>query len=581
MSIKIALIVIVPVVIITSSFSYYHYLHERKAIFLFSETQLLHIGEGLKGSAEAFLKNEDNAGLQQLVQQTALEADIEQVTLFGRQGTVAACNYKQHIGKNFLDLFPAEMTQTGIKAVRKGLAGGYAVYYDPDDMQYCLVMPLGLGKENAGAVFVSLDLKSTQAQIGQRALVNLLLSLLGTALMGITIYFFLHSLFAGRVKSVASAAVRLASGNTTARAQAGGTDEIAYLATSFNVLAEEITNWRTNLEAMVAGRVQELTALYNVSQTISRSLDLATVLPRVLDNVLEALGERRGVIVLVGEEGEDLKLMGNRGLSMDSVRCISLQGQGCISDAVLKNSPVRVGGTGDGEISVPGLEREEILSALAVPISARCTAFGAVAVYSGKKDRFSESDEELLVTIGNQVAVAVENARLYEKTLEMAQEDGLTGLSNRRHLMEMLHRETERTARYNTAFSVLILDLDKFKSFNDTYGHLKGDELLRAFADLMKKSIRTTDVAGRYGGEEFCVILPNTALKGALVIAERIRSAFASLRIPMGEGSPPAGATVSIGIAELVRGETEEKLLGAADAALYRAKKDGRNRVAW
>ena len=249
---------------------------------------------------------------------------------------------------------------------------------------------------------------------------------------------------------------------------------------------------------------------------------------------------------------------------------------------ILKNSPIRVSGGDDEESApVPGLERENIWSALVVPITVRGEVLGVLAVYGEKKDQFTDEDGALLETIGNQVGVAVENARLYEKTLELAQVDGLTGLANRRHLMERLKQERDRAERYHTSLSVIILDLDKFKSFNDTYGHLQGDELLKAFSSMLNDQIRSADIAGRYGGEEFCVVLPNTSVKGALVIAERIRKVMADIKIPVGDGRPPAGRTVSIGVAEFMGDESVEKILNAADSALYRAKEDGRNKVAW
>ena len=128
---------------------------------------------------------------------------------------------------------------------------------------------------------------------------------------------------------------------------------------------------------------------------------------------------------------------------------------------------------------------------------------------------------------------------------------------------------------------MLMIDLDRFKQFNDAYGHLKGDELLKKFAALLMKKIRSTDTAGRYGGEEFCLALPNTPIKGAVVIAERIRKAVEGLKINVENNSSPVGATISIGVAEFAQRETDEDLIRAADAALYRAKQSGRNKVTW
>ena len=368
-----------------------------------------------------------------------------------------------------------------------------------------------------------------------------------------------------------------------ARSVVKGTDEIGYLATSFNLLAEEITNWRDNLEEMVTHRVKDLSALYEVAYAISQSLELKTVLPKVLDHVLETVGERKGIVVLVGDEGDTLKLIGHRGLSAEAIQQISHMrvGDGCAGGVILRNTSIRASDHEELSDKMPVIEREGIRSVLAVPISSRGTAFGAIAVYSDRKNRFSEQDEELLATIGSQVGVAVENARLYEKTLELAHEDALTGLANRRRLMEVLSKEVCRASRYNTPLSLLMIDLDRFKQFNDTYGHLKGDELLKKFALLLEKRIRTTDMAGRYGGEEFCLVLPNTPLQGAVVIAERIRKAVEDLKISAENNPSPIGATISIGVAEFAQGETDENLISAADAALYRAKQGGRNKVAW
>ena len=245
----------------------------------------------------------------------------------------------------------------------------------------------------------------------------LLASLLASVLIGTTIYFLFHSLFTKRLQAVSAAAMRLAAGEMNARAVVKGTDEIGYLATSFNLLAEDITNWRDNLEEMVTHRVKDLSALYEVAYAISQSLELKTVLPKVLDHVLDTVGEHKGIIVLVGEDGDTLKLIGHRNLSAEAIQQISRMrvGDGCAGDVILRNTSIRASDNEELRKKMPGMEREGIRSVLAVPISSRGTAFGAIAVYSDRKNRFSEQDEELLATIGSQVGVAVENARLYER----------------------------------------------------------------------------------------------------------------------------------------------------------------------
>jgi diguanylate cyclase (GGDEF)-like protein len=578
-SAKIALIVTVPVVLMTSLFSYHHYTHDRDGLFHGAESQLLSSGEGLKWPIEALIKRNDLDGIRTLVDQAVLGADIELITLFDSKEEVVYSNKKEWIRRPILDMVPAAMTVDDITAVRKALSGGYSTYNDPRDGQYCLVMPMNFGAKGMGALFIGLNIRSVQAEIKQRAIDTFLASVAISVLIGISLYFLFHFLFTRRVKSVAESAMRFASGHMETRAKDEGTDEIAYLATSFNLLAEEITNWRDNLEEMASNRLNELLVLFDIVNTISQSLDLNTVLPTVLDRVLENMSVAKGTVVLVGNDGRSLDMVAQRGLSEESIRSITESGLGYVGDVILRNKPMRVSENEDESSGSTGLEQDNVVSALVVPISARGVVLGVLAVYSGKKDKFTDENEALLAMIGNQVSVAVLNAQLYQKTLDLAQHDGLTGLANRRYLMERLKQEMDRAERYETSLSVIMLDLDKFKSFNDSYGHVKGDELLKAFAAMVRKAVRSTDIAGRYGGEEFCVVLPNTSVKGAQVIAERIRSAMEALRIPLEDGQPPVGRTASIGVAEFSSRDSIEQLLSHADAALYRAKEGGRNRV--
>jgi len=579
MSAKIAFIVTVPVVLMTSLFSYHHYIHDRDGLFHGAESPLLSMGEGLKWPLEALIKRNDLVGLRELVDQTALGADIEQISLFDSKENVVYSSKKEWIGKPILDMVPAAMTEEDSAAVRKAFSGGYSAYNDLQNGRYCLVMPMNFGAKGIGALHISLNVRSIQAEIKQRAIDTFLVTVAISVLIGISLFYLFHFLFTRRVKSVSEAAMRFASGHMEARAGDEGTDEIGYLATSFNLLAEEITNWRDNLEEMASNRLNELLVLFDIVNTISQSLELKTVLPIVLDRVLEDMGTLKGAVVLVGGDGRSLSIAAQRGLSDESTRLITESGQGYAGDAVLRNKPIRISGNEEELSGITGLKKDNIVSALVVPISAGGVVLGVLAVYGEKKDKFTEENEALLAMIGNQISVAVLNAQLYQKTLDLAQHDGLTGLANRRYLMERLHQEVELAERYQTSLSVIMLDLDKFKSFNDSYGHVKGDELLNAFSSMVKKAVRSTDIPGRYGGEEFCVVLPNTSVKGALVIAERIRAAMEALRIPLEDGQPPVGRTASIGVAEFSAGDSIEKLLSHADAALYQAKEAGRNRV--
>jgi two-component system, chemotaxis family, response regulator WspR len=160
--------------------------------------------------------------------------------------------------------------------------------------------------------------------------------------------------------------------------------------------------------------------------------------------------------------------------------------------------------------------------------------------------------------------------------------DGLTGLSNRRYLDEFLTTEWKRALREQTALSVLMIDVDDFKRYNDTYGHLAGDEVLKEVATTITQGIkRPADLAARFGGEEFIVVLPNTEPAGAQCVAEDIRHRLENLRIPHSAATTIPYVTISVGTASMIprKSDSSADLVAMADAALYKAKKAGRNRV--
>jgi diguanylate cyclase (GGDEF)-like protein len=195
----------------------------------------------------------------------------------------------------------------------------------------------------------------------------------------------------------------------------------------------------------------------------------------------------------------------------------------------------------------------------------------------------------LLITLGITSAagvVAFRSVRLLNALAEhnsallhLAMTDVLTGVSNRRHFVNVLEHEFVRARRYGSPLSVLAFDLDFFKRINDGYGHAVGDEALTNFARVAKQGLRDMDLLGRLGGEEFSILLPNTTMTEALVVAERVRDGVTQISIPTDNGT--LKFTTSVGVAEVRQTDTSvDDLLRRADAALYDAKAAGRNRVA-
>jgi diguanylate cyclase (GGDEF)-like protein/PAS domain S-box-containing protein len=225
----------------------------------------------------------------------------------------------------------------------------------------------------------------------------------------------------------------------------------------------------------------------------------------------------------------------------------------------------------------PGIEN----TYLCVPILAQGETLGIVHFqYSDAPPQLDPSERSFKTTFAGQVGLSIANIRLREALHTQSVRDALTGLYNRRYLEEVLDREVRRAGRAGQSLAVLMLDLDHFKRFNDTYGHDAGDAVLRETAFFLLRNVRAEDFVCRYGGEEFVVILPTAGLDGARARAERLRSRMRELNI-MYQGKSLGTGTFSVGVAAFPEHGTSPKdLMAAADAALYEAKRGGRNQVA-
>jgi two-component system cell cycle response regulator len=209
------------------------------------------------------------------------------------------------------------------------------------------------------------------------------------------------------------------------------------------------------------------------------------------------------------------------------------------------------------------------------PIQASQENLGQLAIFSGSRP-LASGDRNTLALLAQELGTVAKTQFLMEQTKLLAQTDALTQLYNRRHTSATLEAEVERSNRYATSLSVLMCDIDHFKSINDRFGHNAGDEVIRQVAKVLGASIRRIDMAGRWGGEEFVILLPSTPLDEAAVVGERIRTAIESLGPASGT---PERITVSVGVAEHERRKNAIELVEQADKSLYRAKQLGRNRV--
>lgn len=215
---------------------------------------------------------------------------------------------------------------------------------------------------------------------------------------------------------------------------------------------------------------------------------------------------------------------------------------------------------------------------LAAPMAHKERALGVITV--GGMLRHPKNEKAMLKMVADLGSIALNNQFLFHQMDQMANSDGLTQICNKRFFLTKLADQIHQGEKSHGEFSLFIFDIDHFKHYNDTNGHLAGDEALKLTGRLLRETIREDDVPARYGGEEFIVLLPNTPKKGAAIVAEKIRATIQQYEYPKEKNQPLGDLTISGGVASYpYDGRTTSELISAADEALYRAKRDGRNKV--
>jgi diguanylate cyclase (GGDEF)-like protein/PAS domain S-box-containing protein len=335
---------------------------------------------------------------------------------------------------------------------------------------------------------------------------------------------------------------------------------------------------RKRMEAQERQRVNMLEALRATMNDLSVELDLPTLLNAIVDRLLALLGANFGGLAMYDENSQEMLQVVSKGFARDYTGVRLPLGQGLLGQVGQSMKTVIVDNYATWEHR-SSLFEEVAISMIGVPLLAGDKLQGAITVgIDANVHQFSEQDAYLIELFAQQAAVAVQNANLFSEVQRLATIDPLTNVYNRRFFFERAQKELRRSVRYHNPMTIVMLDIDHFKAVNDQFGHPCGDEVLRRVADVCRSSTRNFDVIGRYGGEEFILLLPETGLEGAIATAERIRVEIERLKIIMHNGR--IGVTVSVGIASLGVENTElDQMLSQADQALYAAKQGGRNRI--
>jgi diguanylate cyclase (GGDEF)-like protein len=368
----------------------------------------------------------------------------------------------------------------------------------------------------------------------------------------------------GQIARFLSAARRLAGGDFSSPVPIEGHDEFAALGDEFNSMSEQLASKLAELEQERA-RLRE--SLRRIGQTFASNLDRPALLELALQTAIDGAEASCGRLSIRSTPAEPLGEFGVSG---------SLRGfEEAVRDAEREALHERgIGSRGIGEARTG--DRFVVSVALGL-IEATDRAHGLITV--GRSERpFSDDDRDMLRSLAAQTTLALDNVELHHQVQRQAVTDELTGLSNHGHFQELLTAEMEQVRRYEHPVGLIMLDIDNFKSVNDTYGHPQGDVVLKYVARVLRENSRDVDSPARYGGEEMALILPHTDLPGAHAIAERVRTAIEALHIPQLDNEGVLRVTASVGVAAAADGD-KEALVAEADGALYRAKRGGKNRT--
>ena len=464
-----------------------------------------------------------------------------------------------------------------------------------------------------GVLQIAIDTSKAESDVARYQRILGWLAILPVFFVVATILVFTR-LFVARPLEKLTATIRKAEqGDFLHRAQVPGNDEIATLAKDFNAMLGRITT----LTAMNMDRERELTAaqhemkarsaldekakiiessnrelsdrnrelqvLFGLGQQISSSLQLQPLFDSLTHVIGEKLGYRNFVVLLMDPVANVLEVKATHGFDeSEEIKGMTFKiGEGVAGECARLGEQILILDTRkDSRYLHYKGKRSADGALLCIPMKVKDHVMGVLAWERTSLEGFAESEILFLQAIANAAAIAIENAQLYERTRELSATDELTRVANRRAFHERLEHELRRADRFHRNVSVLMIDIDYFKKFNDTHGHLHGDTVLAKAASILKENVREVDLVSRYGGEEFVIILPDADKVEAAAVAEKLRSRVSKTRFALAESQPGGKLTISVGVASYPSdAAVGEVLIDSADFALYRAKESGRNKA--
>ncbi|MCX7943417.1 MAG: diguanylate cyclase [Deltaproteobacteria bacterium] len=402
-------------------------------------------------------------------------------------------------------------------------------------------------------------------------------------------------------------------GNFLVRAEVKTADELGILSSGFNNMLKKITDLMVSqleherevvaiqqelkykeqieeksrrifeINSSLERKLNELSLLFELSSALNSSLELDDTLESLIKILQEKMNYLELAVLLWDEEDRVLKV--KRAFGYDNEEQLKNMtfkpGEG-ISGRVVESGEMILVNDTTNDPRFLHYKGKKIIdgSFLSIPMKFKGEIIGVLNFSRPGINMFKEEEVELLKAVANQAAIAIKNAELYQKTLELSITDSLTGLYNRRYFFKRFGEVVDSSIRYNTGFAILMIDIDHFKSFNDTYGHKVGDEILKKIAYIFSSRVRKVDIVARYGGEEFVILFPRIKKKEAVDLGEKLRKNVELSKFIF-DGEPiEQKITVSVGVAVFPEDSNNAReIIELADKALYEAKRRGRNQT--
>ncbi|MDY0189179.1 MAG: diguanylate cyclase [Desulfuromonas sp.] len=430
------------------------------------------------------------------------------------------------------------------------------------------------------------DLQSSGKLLAKRLFQISMVTIMLIVLLGSVLIY--NAIYA--IKKLALVANKIVGGDLSEKAQVIRTDEIGQLGHSFNLMVDKLRDQIDTLEARVAGRTAaqtqlvaqmeqyniETTMLKNANEVLQECRNSEEVYRAVRIIMYKAFPATSGSLFSLGYDGQKLEVVADWNCPADNMGSV-YDYDACMS---MRRGTTYMYAGDERKLPCPHLGDNIHARTICTPINAYGETFGVLSVRHEKlPEEQLQRMVKLIEDINEYIASALANLRLRARLQQQSIRDPLTGLFNRRYMDEVLHQEESRARRNATQVGIIMMDVDHFKHFNDTYGHEAGDEMLRVLGKILHGHFRDSDITCRYGGEEFIAIMPDISLEQCQAKAEQLRSVVerSANMVHMGE---VLAISLSLGVALFpLHGKDMHSVLKLADKALYQAKEQGRNRV--